>query len=45
MAKRSWRPWHEVVILCDDLKSGKPSLHLIAADRDEVMMQNDKRPI
>jgi hypothetical protein len=45
MAKLSWQPRHEDVKLRDELKMDKPSLHLFAADRDEVMMQNDKRPI
>lgn len=45
MAKLSWKPWHEVVKLRDDLKSGELPLHLFAADLYEVMMQNGKRPI
>src|SRR5438045_9800984 len=45
MAKLSWKPWHEVVKLRDDLKSGELPLHMFAADLYEVMMQNGKRPI
>jgi hypothetical protein len=45
MAKQLWKPWHEVVKLRDDLKSGELPLHLFAADLYEVMMQNGKRPI
>lgn len=45
MAKQLWKPWHEVVKLRDDLRSGDLPLHLFAADLYEVMMQNGKRPI
>src|SRR5438094_2162459 len=45
MAKLPWKPWHEVVKLRDDLKSGELPLHMFAADLYEVMMQNGKRPI
>jgi len=45
MAKLSWKLWHEVVRLRDDLKSGELPLHMFAADLYEVMMQNGKRPI
>jgi len=45
MAKLNWKPWHQVVKLRDDLKSGELPLHMFAADLYEVMMQNGKRPI
>lgn len=45
MAKLSWKPWHDVVKLRDDLKSGELPMHMFAADLYEVMMQNGKRPI
>lgn len=45
MAKQPWKPWHEVVKLREDLKSGDLPMHLFAADLYEVMMQNGKRPI
>lgn len=45
MAKLPWKPWHEVVTLRDDLKSGELPLHMFAADLYEVMMQNGKRPV
>ncbi|NLF19752.1 MAG: ATP-binding protein, partial [Lentisphaerae bacterium] len=44
MAKNPWKPWHEVVALRDDLKSGELPLHMFAADLYEVMMQGGKRP-
>lgn len=45
MAKPVWKPWHEVVTLREDLKSGELPLHMFAADLYEVMMQGGKRPI
>ncbi|UJS18027.1 MAG: DUF499 domain-containing protein [Candidatus Jettenia sp.] len=45
MAKLPWKPWHEVVKLRKDLRSGELPLHLFAADLYEVMMQKGKRPV
>lgn len=45
MAKLPWKPWHEVIKLREDLRSGKLPLHMFAADLYEVMMQRGKRPI
>jgi len=45
VAKPAWKPWHEVVALRDDLKSGELPLHMFAADLYEVMMQGGKRPV
>jgi hypothetical protein len=45
MAKLQWKPWHEVVKLRDDLRSGELPLHMFAADLYEVMMQRGKRPV
>lgn len=45
MAKLPWKPWHEVVRLRDDLRSGELPLHMFAADLYEVMMQRGKRPV
>jgi hypothetical protein len=45
MAKHPWKPWHEVVKLRDDLRTGDLPLHLFAADLYEVMMQRGKRPV
>lgn len=45
MAKLPWKPWHEVVRLRDDLRSGELPLHMFAADLYEVMMQSGKRPV
>lgn len=38
MAKQPWKPWHEVVSLRDDLKSGKLTLAMFAADLYDVVM-------
>jgi hypothetical protein len=45
MAKTPWKPWHDVVTLRDDLKSGELPMHMFAADLYEVLMQGGKRPI
>jgi len=45
MKQLPWKPWHEVVKLRDDLRSGELSLHMFAADLYEVLMQGGKRPI
>jgi len=45
MAKQLWKPWHEVVKLRDDLKSGDLALNMFAADLYEVLMQRGKQPI
>ena len=45
MAKLQWKPWHEVVALRDDLKSGELPMHMFAADLYEVLMESGKRPI
>jgi predicted AAA+ superfamily ATPase len=45
MAKLPWKPWHEVIKLRDDLKSGELPLHMFAADLYEVTMQNGRLPI
>jgi hypothetical protein len=41
----SWTPWHEVVEVRDDLKSGVLSLDLFAADLYDVLMQEGERPV
>ena len=38
MAKLAWTPWHEVVKLREDLKSGELSLAIFAADLYDVVM-------
>ncbi|MCX5909644.1 MAG: DUF499 domain-containing protein, partial [Deltaproteobacteria bacterium] len=43
MTKLPWKPWHQVVKLREDLRSGDLPLHLFAADLYEVMMQRGKR--
>jgi hypothetical protein len=45
MAKLAWTPWHKVVKLREDLRSGELPLHMFAADLYEVMMQRGKRPV
>ena len=46
MAKRtSLKPWHEVVQLRDDLKTGELSLSVFAADLYDVVMQRGQRSV
>ncbi|MFH1373963.1 MAG: DUF499 domain-containing protein [bacterium] len=45
MAKLPWKSWHEVVKLRDELRSGKLTLNMFAADLYEVMMQSGKRKV
>lgn len=45
MSKQPWKPWHEVVALRDDLRSGELPLSMFAADLYEVLMQRGKQPI
>ena len=47
MAQRtpSLKPWHEVVQLRDDLRSGELSLAIFAADLYDVVMQKGQRPV
>ena len=46
MAHRaSWTPWHRVVKLRDDVRTGELSLADFAADLHDVMMQRGARPI
>lgn len=40
-----WKPWHEVVHLRDELRTGELSLSMFAADLDEVILKKGKRPI
>lgn len=44
MSKQAWKPWHEVVELRDDLKSGKLTLAMFAADLYDVVM-GKARPV
>lgn len=45
MSRMPWKPWHDVVALRDDLRSGELPLHMFAADLYEVLIQRGKRPI
>ncbi len=45
MSKLPWTPWHKVVQLRDDLKSGALSLNIFAADLYDVAMQKGQRPV
>ena len=38
MSKLAWTPWHQVVEVRGDLKSGESSLAIFAADLYDVMM-------
>ena len=40
-----YKPWHEVVQLRDDLKTGELSLAVFAADLYDVVMQKGQRPV
>ena len=40
-----WTPWHKVVTLRDDLRTGELSLSVFAADLYDVQMQKGRRPI
>ncbi len=42
MNKTPWKPWHQVVQLRDDLKSGELSLSIFAADLYDVIMGKAK---
>lgn len=44
MSKLPWTPWHKVVRLRDDLRSGELSLSMFAADLYDVVMQRGHRP-
>jgi len=41
----SWTPWHKVITLRPDLKSGELSLNIFAADLYDVAMQRGARPV
>ena len=43
--KLPWTPWHEVVKLREDVRTGALSLADFAADLHDVMMQRGTRPI
>ena len=43
--KSSHRPWHEIVQLRDDLRTGELSLAIFAADLYDVVMQKGGRPV
>ena len=45
MAKLAWKPWHDVVELREDLKTGELPMHIFAADLYEVVMQRKERPV
>ena len=42
MTKLAWTPWHKVVQLREDLKSGELSLSIFAADLYDVIMGKAK---
>ena len=45
MSKAAWTPWHKVVQLRDDLRTGELSLAIFAADLYDVVMQRGQRPV
>lgn len=45
MTKLAWTPWHQVVHLRDDLRTGELSLAAFAADLYDVAMQQGRRRI
>jgi len=45
MTSIPWTPWHKVVQLRDDLKSGELSLAAFAADLDDVALRRGKRRV
>ncbi len=45
MTNLAWTPWHQVVNLRDDLKTGELSLAIFAADLYDVAMQKGRRRI
>lgn len=45
MQSLAWKPWHAVLQLREDLKSGELPMNLFAADLYEVLMQQGKHPI
>jgi len=42
MSKLPWTPWHEVVEIRDDLKSGELTMSMFAADLYDVTMGRAK---
>ena len=45
MSKLPWKPWHEVVKIREDLRSGELSLSMFAADLYDVAMKKGLRPV
>ena len=43
--KLPWTPWHEVVRLREDVRTGELSLADFAADLHDVVMQKGARPV
>jgi predicted AAA+ superfamily ATPase len=43
MTKTPWKPWHEVVDLLDELKTGELSLSMFAPDLYDVTMVRAKQ--
>src|SRR3990172_1304973 len=45
MTKLPWKPWHEVVKIREDLRSGELSLAMFAADLYDVAMKKGLRAV
>ena len=43
--RSTWKPWHEVVQLRDDVRTGELSLAVFAADLYDVVMRKGKRSV
>ena len=43
--RSTWKPWHEVVQLRDDVRTGELSLAVFAADLYDVVMQKGERSV
>ena len=43
--KSTWKPWHQVVQLRDDVRTGELSLAVFAADLYDVVMRKGKRSV
>src|SRR5262245_50149430 len=43
--KLAWKPWHKVIALRDDIKTGELSLAVFAADLYDVVLQKGRRKV
>ena len=45
MSKLPWKPWHKVLKIRDDLRSGELTMNMFAADLYEALNQSGKQPV